>query len=166
MEWRRPSGKIRTRPNWTFWIFTLARHTERRRFYMGSFREMHQEKIKHCRRGEKKNYDKPNEKYKAKKLSHKQVEYWAYLCVWKCIFLMLAVQPSLRMIWYGHFCVHIFSMFRLNDQAHKFLKTLNCIFPFVHHTHKHMSILFSSLFRFVFVDAQLKLNCLTAEGHI
>lgn len=77
-----------------------------------------------------------------KKLSHKQVSYRAYLCVfqWKNIFCCCAAVISPSMIWYGVFD-HILSMFRLNDQIHKFLIKKHWIVYF--HLSHHLSASFT-----------------------
>lgn len=58
-----------------------------------------------------------------------------------CCANALALDDFIR-----HFCVHILSMFGLNDQAHKFLKTLNCIFPFAHLKYRERKTKYCCLF--------------------
>lgn len=68
--------------------------------------------------------------------------------------------PSHRLAWFDtefFFRIHILSIFRLNDQAYKFLKTLNCIFLCAHRM--------EYVFLVSDIKVCLKLNCL-AEGHI
>lgn len=121
--------------------------------------------------------NRPKQKIKRKKLSHKQVAYWAYLCIQRYRMFFgccssgtlahththkerererenLIASGDLICFFFPFQIDHIFSMFRLSDQAHKFLKTLNCTFPFVHHIYR------TYLFVCRLLDS--KLNCFSS----